>query len=54
MDELCALVVGHKKASPGAVNKSSGLTESTFNDHPSLHIEDKVAAVVTLINAWRR
>ena len=30
--KLCALVIGHKKSSPGAINKSSGITEFSFID----------------------
>ncbi len=42
---LCALVIGHKKASPGAVNPSSGLTEFAFNDELSRLIEQEVQGV---------
>lgn len=40
--KLCALVIGHKKRSPGAVNESSNLTEFDFNDDLALRIEKKV------------
>ena len=40
--KLCALVIGHKKSSPGAVNKSSGLTEFDFNEDLAIRIEKKV------------
>jgi len=38
----CALVIGHKKASPGAVNPTSGLTEFSFNDKLAIDIEEEV------------
>ena len=41
----CALVIGHKKSSPGAVNKDLGLTEFAFNDSLALAIEQKVSDV---------
>ena len=37
----CALVIGHKKSSPGASNKM-GLTEFAFNEKLAMEIEDKV------------
>ena len=40
--KLCALVIGHKKSSPGAVNLSSGLTEFDFNEDLARRIEAKV------------
>ena len=40
--KLCALVIGHKKSSPGAVNESSGLTEFDFNEDLAIRIEKKV------------
>lgn len=42
---LCALVIGHKKTSPGAINVKSNLTEFDFNDDLSIHIEKKVKKV---------
>ncbi len=39
---LCALVIGHKKMSPGAINDTSGMTEFDFNDHLSVMIEKRV------------
>lgn len=41
----CALVIGHKKASPGAANKSSGLTEFVFNDALAIDIENELTGV---------
>ena len=41
----CALVIGHKKTSPGAVNKASGLTEFTFNERLAFDIESEVSGV---------
>lgn len=38
----CALVIGHKKSSPGAVNEATETTEFVFNDRLSLDIESKV------------
>jgi N-acetylmuramoyl-L-alanine amidase len=40
--KLCALVIGHKKSSPGAVNPTTGLTEFDFNDDLARRIETKV------------
>ncbi len=42
MSKLCALVIGHKKTSPGAVNKSKNLTEFDFNEDLARRIETKV------------
>lgn len=41
----CALVIGHKKSSPGASNKSSGLTEFVFNDKLAIDIEEEISGV---------
>lgn len=41
----CALVIGHKKSSPGASNKNSGLTEFTFNEALAMEIESEVSGV---------
>lgn len=46
MTALCALVIGHKKTSPGAANASKNVTEFAFNEALSRHIEDKVDGVV--------
>jgi N-acetylmuramoyl-L-alanine amidase len=40
--KLCALVIGHKKSSPGAVNARSNLSEFDFNDNLAIQIEKKV------------
>ena len=40
--KLCALVIGHKKSSPGARNDKADLSEFDFNDNLSLHIEKKI------------
>lgn len=40
--KLCALVIGHKKNSPGAVNENSRLSEFEFNEDLALRIEQKV------------
>lgn len=42
----CALVIGHKKSSPGAVNGSSGITEFEFNDKLAIDIEAAVDDVI--------
>lgn len=39
---LCALVIGHKKNSGGAVNADSGLSEFEFNDRLAVMIEHMV------------
>jgi N-acetylmuramoyl-L-alanine amidase len=44
-DKLCALVIGHKKSSPGAVNAASGLTEFDFNEKLALLVEERIEAV---------
>ena len=41
----CALVIGHKKLSPGASNEKSGLTEFSFNEKLAMEIEDEVEDV---------
>ena len=43
--KLCALVIGHKKTSPGAINKKTGITEFEFNDDLAIKIEKKVKKV---------
>ena len=40
--QCCALVIGHKKTSPGAANVSSGLTEFDYNETLSKQIEDEL------------
>jgi hypothetical protein len=40
--KLCALVIGHKKSSPGAVNERAGLTEFDFNEDLAIRIEKKI------------
>jgi len=42
MSKLCALVVGHKKKTPGAVNVNKNITEFDFNEDLALRIEKKV------------
>jgi N-acetylmuramoyl-L-alanine amidase len=49
----CALVIGHKKFSPGASNKKSGLTEFAFNEKLAMEIEDEVNDV-TIQRIYRR
>ena len=39
--KLCALVIGHKKSSPGASNNKSGLNEFDFNEKLAILIEKK-------------
>lgn len=45
-NNLCALVIGHKKLSPGAMNKAQGLTEFDFNDDLAKRIEGYVNEAV--------
>jgi len=40
--KLCGLVIGHKKSSPGAVNKATGISEFDFNEDLAMRIEKKV------------
>ena len=40
--KLCALVIGHKKHSPGAINAEANLSEFDFNEGLALRIEKKV------------
>jgi len=40
--KLCALVIGHKKHSPGAINAKANLSEFDFNEDLALRIESKV------------
>lgn len=42
MSKLCALVIGHKKRSPGAENTNANLTEFDFNEDLALRIERKI------------
>ena len=51
--KTCALVIGHKKSSPGAVNESSELTEFSFNDHLAIDIE-KAVSDVNVQRVYRR
>ncbi len=37
--KTCALVIGHKKRSPGAINHSQGLSEFDYNEQLALEIE---------------
>jgi N-acetylmuramoyl-L-alanine amidase len=41
-NNLCALVIGHKKDSPGASNAEKGMTEFVFNDDLAKRIEGLV------------
>lgn len=41
-EKLCALVIGHKKSSAGAVNEKAGITEFDFNENLAIRIEQKV------------
>ena len=41
----CALVIGHKKSSPGASNENSNLSEFDFNDELAKDIERQVRGV---------
>lgn len=41
----CALVVGHKPKSPGAINKASGMTEYEFNNGLAKDIKKNITCV---------
>tara|TARA_Y100000782_G_scaffold43039_1_gene48115 strand:+ start:319 stop:861 length:543 start_codon:yes stop_codon:yes gene_type:complete len=43
--KTCALVIGHKKNSPGAVNPTDGLSEFVFNEELAKAIESRVRGV---------
>ncbi len=43
---VCALIVGHKHSSPGAVNEASGTTEFEFNDALARDIESRQSDVI--------
>jgi len=49
----CALVIVHKKYSPGAINETQNLTEFDFNDRLSLDIQVSVQDV-TVERVYRR
>ncbi len=51
--QKCALVIGHKKASPGAINVASGLTEFAFNEKLAMDIE-QVTRGVEVQRIYRR
>ena len=51
--KLCALVIGHKKSSPGAVNHRTGLNEFDFNDDLAIRIEKK-AQQTAIQRVYRR
>lgn len=51
--KTCALVIGHKKNSPGASNAASGLTEFDYNDRLAMDIEKEVQGVA-LQRVYRR
>ena len=42
MSRLCALVIGHKKKTPGAKNVNSNISEFEFNEDLALRVERKV------------
>jgi len=44
--KLCALVIGHKKTSPGAANAAAGISEFEFNDDLAQRIERQVSRLV--------
>jgi N-acetylmuramoyl-L-alanine amidase len=41
----CALVIGHKKTSPGAVNPNTGTKEFDFNEGLAISIEEKITSM---------
>ena len=42
MSKLCALVIGHKKKSPGAENANKNITEFDFNEDLAMRIEKTI------------
>lgn len=46
MSKLCALVIGHKKHSPGAKNAATNLSEFDFNENLALRIAMKAQKAV--------
>ena len=44
--KTCALVIGHKRASQGASNQASGITEFEFNEQLAIDIEAAVSDVI--------
>lgn len=53
MNKLCALVIGHKKSSPGAVNENQDISEFDFNEDLALRIEKQVK-VADVQRVYRR
>ena len=53
MKTLCALVIGHKKLSPGAVNSKFEISEFAFNEDLSLRIE-KLVRTADIQRIYRR
>jgi N-acetylmuramoyl-L-alanine amidase len=51
--KLCALVIGHKKGSPGAGNTKSNLWEFDFNEDLALRIE-KIVDNTQMLRVYRR
>ncbi len=51
--KLCALVIGHKKRSPGAENKKLRITEFDFNEDLAMRIEEKVR-ITEIQRVYRR
>ncbi len=41
--KICALVIGHKKSSPGAVNTTHNLSEFDYNEQLAMEIETALA-----------
>lgn len=53
--KLCALVVGHKESSPGAVNKELGMSEFSFNDKLSLGIQKALTSTdIAVLRVFRK
>lgn len=51
--KLCALIIGHKKGSPGASNASSGITEFDYNEQLAIDIEN-ASTQVAVQRVYRR
>jgi N-acetylmuramoyl-L-alanine amidase len=54
--KLCALAIGHKRSSPGAVNPTTGLSEFAFNEPVSLKVAEMLqhSPHVRVIRVYRR
>ncbi len=44
--KICAFVIGHEESSPGALNRVSGVAESSFKEKLSIDIEKKMSKIM--------